>query len=409
MSDQPQAICILGRQPALGLAELESLFGAATLQPIGQQAVLLDVDPATIDFNRLGGSIRLAKVLTRLETTDWSKIEQYLRKSIPQHVQYIPAGKFKLGLSAFGLPLSPAKINATGLTLKKIVKKAGGDQIGSIRVVPNNATELNSAQVLHNGLTSPSGWELLFIRDGNATWLAQTVHVQDIEAYAARDQGRPKRDARVGMLPPKLAQIIVNLATADNQPTDRITVMDPFCGTGVLLQEAALMGYRVYGSDIDPRMIEYTNKNLAWLAQLQMGRHTIVTRTAETADATNHQWQPQPDIVACETYLGRPFNAVPDNETLARIVSDCNLIIKKFLTNLHPQLKTDARLCIAVPSWQTTPNQFKQLPLIDHLAELGYNRISFEHVRDDQLRYYREDQIVARQLLVLNKKSLSEQ
>ncbi|HET6924929.1 MAG TPA: hypothetical protein VFH39_03825, partial [Candidatus Saccharimonadales bacterium] len=62
------------------------------------------------------------------------------------------------------------------------------------------------------------------------------------------------------------------------------------------------------------------------------------------------------------------------------------------------------RLCLAVPAWQTSANQFKHLPLIDQIRDLGYNRVSFEHVRDDQLLYYREDQIVARQLLVLTRK-----
>jgi hypothetical protein len=45
----------------------------------------------------LGGSLRLAKVLTKLDTADWSKIEHYLRKSIPQHLQYVPEGKLKAG------------------------------------------------------------------------------------------------------------------------------------------------------------------------------------------------------------------------------------------------------------------------------------------------------------------------
>lgn len=62
----------------------------------------------------------------------------------------------------------------------------------------------------------------------------RTSFVQDIESYTARDQARPMRDARVGMLPPKLAQIIINLALSNNDITE---VLDPFCGTGVVLQE----------------------------------------------------------------------------------------------------------------------------------------------------------------------------
>jgi len=74
------------------------------------------------------------------------------------------------------------------------------------------------------------------------------------------------------------------------------------------------------------------------------------------------------------------------------------------LQNLHGQLKPGTRLCLAVPAWQTRPDQFKYLPLIDQIDDLGYNRVSFEHIRDEDLLYYRSDQIVARQLLVITRK-----
>jgi hypothetical protein len=35
------------------------------------------------------------------------------------------------------------------------------------------------------------------------------------------------------------------------------------------------------------------------------------------------------------------------------------------------------------------------------LADLGYERVQFAHVKNEDLLYYREDQIVARELLVL--------
>src|SRR5581483_12120222 len=98
-------------------------------------------------------------------------------------------------------------------------------------------------------LTGPTGIELLLIatHDGQ-TIIARTTEVQDIDSYTLRDRGRPKRDARVGMMPPKLAQIIINLAVGElpeearqsvceippDQPIPTkhfagITILDPFC------------------------------------------------------------------------------------------------------------------------------------------------------------------------------------
>jgi tRNA G10 N-methylase Trm11 len=406
---------VLGRQPELGLAELESIYGAAKIRPLGSHAAIVDVDPCLLAFGRLGGSVKFCKLLTILDTTDWKEIEKFLMEVSPGHSERLPEGKLLLGLSAIGFKeVSLKRLESTGLNIKKAVRKTGRP----VRLVPNKAPELNAAQVIHNKLAGPNGWELVFIKDGKKTIVAQTVKVQDIESYTKRDRQRPKRDAKVGMLPPKLAQIIINLA-AGPLPEETLTnicdipagqeipryrfekqLLDPFCGTGVLLQEAALMGYDVYGSDLEKRMVEYSERNLEWLAHEY--RLPAVCCRLEEGDATNHQWKGSVDMVASETYLGRPFTRQPDAETLAQTAAECNLIIKKFLRNIAPQLKKGTRLALAVPAWQTGSNQFKKLPLIDQMGDLGYNRVTFEHA--EALLYHREDQIVARQLLVITRK-----
>lgn len=420
-----QSVLILGRQPALGLAELESLYGAKKLRRAGSQAVVVDVDPCLLAFDRLGGSVKFCKFLTELDTTNWKQIEKFLLQVSPSHSERMPEGKMQLGLSLVGFDVGIRQIEATGLTLKKAIRKTGR----SVRLIPNKSQELNTAQVIHNNLTGPTGWELVFIKNGEKTIVAQTVKVQDIESYTRRDRERPKRDAKVGMLPPKLAQIIINLAIGELPAEARqniceippempipvvhyagVYLLDPFCGTGVVLQEASLMGYDVYGTDIDPRMVEYTKQNMQWLLSTPENNISFPAENpeqdyvrTEVGDATSHHWAPQPTVVASETYLGRPFTARPDDQILAQTIADCNLIIKKFLQNIHGQIVPGTRLALAVPAWQIKPNQFKFLPLIDSLGDLGYNRVSFEHVRDSDLIYYRSDQIVARQLLVLTR------
>lgn len=387
-----QTVLILGRQPALGIAEAESLFGANKITLLGKQALVLDTPHDQINFARLGGSVRAAKLLTYLPYTDWEKVEKYLATELPTHAGYLSEGKIRLGLSVFGLSVNIRQLNATGLTLKKAVKNAGY----SVRVVPNKEHELNTAQVIHNQLTGPTGMELLLIRDGERTALAQTMQVQDIEAYAARDQARPARDARVGMLPPKLAQIIVNLAVTDNTEA----VLDPFCGTGVVLQEAMLMGYDAYGTDIEERMIDYSNQNLEWLAE----KHDFNDQTLllETGDATNYEWQPF-DTIACETYLGRPFGSEPSPTVLNEVMRDVDTIHRKFLQNVARQTEAGFKMTIAVPAWHTK-NGFKHLKTLDNLSDLGYTRMSFVHVDTRDLLYYRENQIVARELVTLIRK-----
>lgn len=407
-------IAILGRQPALGLAELESLLGSELITPIGHSGALIDIERDKLPLSRLGGTVKMAKLLTTLDTNSWQDIEDYLRSSLPHHLEYIPQGKIKLGLSTYGLDANPDQINRTTLSLKNVIKKSGR----SARIISNKSQDLNTAQVIHGGLLTAVGIELVIIRDGSNTILAQTFWVQDIDAYAERDQKRPKRDARVGMLPPKLAQIIINLAIGKlesengsslvSNPKLQITVLDPFCGTGVILQEALLMGYSVYGSDIDQRMVEYTTINIKWLQDKYPDRkiyddtHGALGWTVETGDATNHKW-PAKTIVATETYLGRPFSSLPAESVLREAISNCNVIHKKFLKNLAAQMSPRSSACLAVPAWRTK-NGVKHLPVLDSLEELGYNRHKFVHVDTKDLIYHRPQQIVARELVVLERR-----
>ncbi len=429
-----QTIVILGRQPALGLAELESLYGSANVVPVSEHVAGLAIPTDQIDLNRLGGSTRLATIVATVPSKLWKDAEKQLAKSIVEIARELPEGKLQLGLSTFGIPVTPAKLNASGLTLKKIIRSKTGR---SVRLTPNPELELNTAQVLHNHLTGQTGIEMLIITTADGqTIIARTTAVQDIDSYTLRDRGRPKRDARVGMLPPKLAQILINLATGQKRSG---MVLDPFCGTGVALQEALLMGYDAYGTDIEPRMIDFTGENLDWLDS-QFGLGDVQMRI-EPGDATSHQWEPKPDFIAAETYLGRAFTEKPAPAVIAQTSTEVNLIIKKFLKNIHDQLAPGTPLCLAVPAWiiagggqissstvrdagrapqrsvheayvsrgaqasaRNVPRKFVHLPLIDQLSELGYNRVRFEHVRDEQLLYYREDQIVARELLVLTRK-----
>ncbi len=427
-------LCLLGRQPAIGRAELESLYGAHALTPLGDHAALVE---AEVDFARLGGSVKAATYLTTVTGTNAQKAFDYCRRALPNYVRNFPEGKIKLGVSLYGLDMPLHKINANTLSLKKSLKITGR----SVRVIPNTEPALSSAQTYHNALTSPVGLELVFIRHGHSIVIGHVTHVQDIDSYTLRDRGRPKRDAFVGMLPPKLAQILINLAVGTPNTEQHVQherskralgrgaditnllrneaegqappiIVDPFCGTGVVLQEALLMGYSVYGTDLSPKMIDYSRTNLKWLVD---DRHlTIDGRkkriTLQTGDAIDFHWDfPFPFplspslAVACEAYLGQPLGGQqPTPDKLAEIIHDCQTVIRGFLRNIASQVPAGTRFCIAAPAWYLG-DRLHHLPVLDDLEDMGYNRIDFEYATRTELIYRRDDQIVGRELLVLIK------
>ncbi|MDO4773760.1 MAG: methyltransferase domain-containing protein [Candidatus Saccharibacteria bacterium] len=422
-------IALLGRQPELSIAELQAVFGRNAVKRRATQVAMVNTDH--INITALGGTVKCGVVLHELPagrndkgsliaTATWLQ-QQYVSRLVTTD------GKITLGISAYGLSVTARDVQKTGLLLKSTIKRSGV----SVRLIPNSEPALSTATSHNNKLgLSPKKRELFIVAaDNGKIIIAESRGTQNITAYARRDRERPRRDAFVGMLPPKLAQMMVNMAvgalagaattspltasrraSADaraadcsgscitapaRRPTSR-TILDPFCGTGTVLQEALLKDYSVYGSDISPKMIDYTTENLAWLQATHRGCGHVMT--IRQGDATTHQWPEASslDAVVCETYLGQPFSAPPRPEKLKEVVGNCNHIISGFLRNIHNQLRPGTPLCIAVPSWQAADGHFTRLPLTRQLAELGYTQLN-----TTPLRYHRPGQVVARDILLL--------
>ena len=432
-------IALLGRQPEISIAELAAVFGADCVNRISQQ--FAKVQTSQFDITTLGGTIKCAEVITELPASRTDKASLLAAsRFITQHYQAKWAHsphKITLGLSAYNLAVGARDVQKTGLILKSSLKKSGT----SLRLIPNDQPALSTATAHNNKLGgSPYKVELLLIKTTDRRLIiAESRGVQNITAYTRRDRHRPKRDAFVGMLPPKLAQIMLNLAmgagslTGQKSCTGRIPaissksnasgnavrrtidlserlesdpltevgrrhplILDPFCGTGTVLQEALLAGYDVVGTDLSQKMVDYTTENLSWLQSTFTAPGNVID--IHQANATTHHWPNSENLTAvvCETYLGQPFSAPPAPQKLAKVAGNCNHIITDFLANIRPQLAPNAPLCIAVPAWYDASGRATHLPLIKNLQQLGYRQLN-----RTPLIYRRPDQIVARELLIL--------
>ncbi len=413
-------IAILGRQTDVSMAELERRYGSDAVSWFSQHSALINTE--TIAVDQLGGTVKAGKVTLRLRGGNWKQVSQKIITTYLEKWQEHD-GKITLGISAYGFDVSARDVQKIGIILKSNLKK----HAVSLRLIPNAEPALNTATSHHNKLgLSPNKVELLIIHsESGGIIVAESCGTQNITALARRDQGRPKRDAFVGMLPPKLAMLMLNLAAGQQPAGKKLRVLDPFCGTGVILQEAALRGYSVYGTYLSDNMIDYTRENLAWLERTH---RTDTSITLSQADATKATWGQPIDLVVSETYLGQPFSAYPSAQKLREVQENVGRILTAFLTNIGPQLQPGTSLCLAIPAWHEppTPEEAKRGSLggiaslsfgpgrdakgdpyalfDDMLSDLGYSRPKYAHTYNNGIYYYRPDQIVARQLLVLIKK-----
>jgi len=387
-------VAVLGRQPAIGLAELESVFGSENVAAYDSVAT---VAAGEFDLSRFGGVKKAGRVLIEFTSQGIKADKETVYDTLLAHIGAL-SGKVTIGFSSYISGVDVGDLKQIGTRLKTQMKKQGK----SLRLVPNTSAELSTATSHHNRLgLADNKIEVILIRADKKMLVALSIGAQNISAYAARDQKRPARDMYIGMLPPKLAQTIINLATGERKVQ---SVLDPFCGTGVLLQEALLMGYDVIGTDLSEKMVEYSRTNLEWLlAKKRMAvqpRHQRIL--LHEGDAMEYQWE-KFDTVACEAYLGQPFSAPPSAKKLVEVQQTCRRIISGFLKNLATQIEPDTRLCIAIPAWRRTDGSFTRLNLLDSLGRLGYNLVEFKHARQSDLLYHRSNQIVARELLVLRR------
>lgn len=373
-----QTIAILGRQPEFGLVELESLLGATKMQPWGRAGALC---ASELDINHLGGTQKLGRILYRGPARDLNET--------PISLDDLPlrASKTNFGLSYYGLQATPRFVLQAGLTLKKRLKSRG-----SVRLVtPQTGTALSAAQVKFNNLIQ-GGFELLVVINKQEMVVAITTQLQDIDGYAARDYGRPSRSAKVGMLPPKLAQIIINTTTAP-------LVYDPFCGTGVVLQEALLLGRQAGGSDSAEAMVAATRENLDWLRRL---RPELPEGQVAVADARKVSLPKLPLAIVSEGYLGPNLSKAPTPERLRELQAELGELYANCLRHWHSQLPSDTEIAITAPVWYSESGP-RDTGIIDRLPDLGYTLGSFTHSQSRNLVYRRSGQSVGRQLLILRK------
>jgi tRNA G10 N-methylase Trm11 len=377
MSSQ-KYIVILGRQPELGFLELESLVGAEHLSPFGA-AALLDDDPG---IDRLGGAIKVGEVLWR------GRAEPLEPGKLPIDTNILPMRDTKtpVALSVYGSRQSKQTIRAVAFGLKKIMRERG-----SVRLVVPAETMAVSAAELHHNQVLEHGFELLVVVSGADMIVAKTVGVQNIDWYSKRDYGRPVRSATVGMLPPKLAQVLVN-------STSGSPVVDPFVGTGVVLQEALLVGRSAAGFDTAPDMVSATQQNLDWLVD-QTDRDMPEWSVAES-DARDVVLPPDAVIVS-EGYLGPNLSKSPTAAALVNIKADLLRVYEKSLANWSKQLPSGAEVTICAPAWRSG-SSWSYLGLVDELPRLGYALKGFKYA-PNPLLYARGDQTVGRQLLILRK------
>lgn len=338
-------------------------------------------------FNRLGGSIRLGYIIDDLDTF----LDIYKERESKVVFGISILDSIRDGDTEF--------LKKLGNEIKKGLKEYGisGRFISPMR----RDISLNAAQILKNDILS-KGFELCILRNKEEEVYACTLAIQDLKGYVERDLDRPYANFDMGVLPPKLARIMINLCGVKEG-----IIWDPFCGSGTILMESAVLGYNFLGSDIDSNAIFQSDENIKWLSS--KGYTGNILYELFRMDVSN----PSKDVlkklrntnisgIVCEPYMGPPQKRVLNTVRAKALLEDVKHLYKELFNVIDEELgMRDFNMVLIIPSYKTDRGweSFGIRDIISNRWEL----LNSKYSSGRDLKWSRKNSIITRNVFMLHR------
>ncbi len=341
---------ILGSNSDLSFAELQAVFKSYSkdnkfnLYRLNSKVAILKNHSFTQEdiiniFEMLGGSVRAGEIIKNQD--------KFLDKFKDNSITF--------GITLYQNPDIETEVHQSQIKeLAKKIKDFYRKKDMSCRYIIPNETELNTVRVADNQLLT-EGFELVLMEDNEHNIITgRTLIIQNFENFSQRDFERPKVDTEMGVLPPKLARIMINLS--ETKPND--IIWDPFCGSGTILLEALILNRNVLGSDVNQKAVNDTEKNIKWLAKnynLTELEYNTFKLDIHKTDYKIARKLKKTDIKAiiCEPYMGPPQKRIlpiKKAEKISKIVIKQYRSLFDFLKGIG---KNNLTVVIVVPSYKT--------------------------------------------------------
>jgi len=393
---------ILGNHPRLSLAEISSVLKQAPKSNF-QNLALFDLKKNTKLQKlqkTLAGTIKIGKIIQKT-TPDF--FQRDILSVILKHIK--KEQKINFGISAYSVKIDIKKI---ALDIKKKLKEKN---IKS-RWVQSREKTLSSVMVKTNKLLTKKGIEIVLFQDPSINvypnqkplfLLGITQTVQPFAEFSQRDYGRPKRDARSGMLPPKLARLMINLS----QSYKSNTLLDPFCGSGTVLQEALLLGYKkIIGADSSAKAVNNSMENIQWLNKTQNSENpqkAIQFLHSEIRQIDKYLAQNSISAIITEPYLGPPLRGRESISQVYKILNQLTRLYLEYFQAFQKIIQFKGKIIIIFPIIQK-----QYLNILPQIQSMGFMQDKkFLGLYDNKVRksflYKREGQKVWREIFIFKK------
>jgi len=333
-------------------------------------------------FTRLGGFIRYGLVIDDLDSF------------LPL---YSDMKKVTFGVSF--LNMEDVDIKNVQKLSNEIKRYFKGINISSRFVIPKKS-ELNEAQLRNNEILQ-EGFEFCIFNTTSGQMYGKTLGIQDVQAFVKRDIEKPASDYDMGVLPQKLARIMCNLTGLKTG-----ILWDPFCGSGTVLMEAAMLGFDILGTDIDHRALENTDKNIEWLRE--EGLISYTRYNLFSLDINNAEKKVVKDLkrtginaVVCEPYMGPPQRKLLTEYKAKLLLEDIRTLYNSLFKILNEVSRQGFKIVLIIPSYKTVNGVI--CINISEFIDKKWDVLNKKYTKGD-LKWERNNSIITRNIFILSKR-----
>lgn len=370
---QKSLCALLGSAPELARVELERVLDQTAETPSPHYCIF--PDPPQLDVaalqKKVGGTVKLVTLEQRCADTTTEAVTA----AVVSYLVSLGLPKITFALGEWGRDHLPV---VDIFPIKEQLQQQGI----KVRFLEDSRAGLSTALLSHRKVD-----EIIILSWRGETWLGHTRTVTSPDDWSERDRGKPYADRKKGLLPPKVARMMINIALGPEVTPEHGALYDPFCGSGTVLLEARTLGLETLGSDLDPEAIEGTRRNLAWQDDREPG---LASAQLQIADVTHARW-PQTSIqwIVTEPFLGK---LKPGTTELANLFRGLYKLYWGAFRHWTTILRTGAEIVMVFPAVQSGKTRFSLKELIDKLETLGYTIVS------GPWPYHRPDAVTEREI-----------
>lgn len=393
----------LWREWKLSVAELINFFPKSEIIFCGSWVLILgNIEKSYLqeNFYKLGWTIKI------FELDFFANIEDIYESILETALN--TEWKFKYSLNLFW---------EKSLKLENILKKTKNllknKSISARYFNKDDWKNLSSAQILGNSILK-KWFDFNIINLWNIFYFGKTLEVQDIDSYSKRDFSK-NRDMQVGMLPPKLCQMMINI-WKESKDCESKNVYDPFVWLGTVLIEALNMWIpQVFWSDLSEKMVDESRKNISDFISKNLLKNIsfkIEKLNAKFINESEILQKEKIDLIVTEWYLWEIMTK--KNISLDRINKQKESLLSiysKFFENLA-KVDFSWRIVICFPFWELNGKFIYFNEILEILNKFCVIENIFKNSeinlssKSGSLLYKREKQLVWREIFKLKIKKI---